>query len=74
MIRAQDAFEAWSVGRHGEGVKAPVCAYTAGVLVGTGRWKVSYGLLSPVIEGELGDGPRAIEGELIQGQLPGVDD
>jgi hypothetical protein len=39
---------------------------TAGVLVGVVRWKVSYALLSLVIEGELG-----IEMNLIEGQLLG---
>ena len=44
---------------------------TAGVLVGTTRWKVGYGLLSSIIEGELGSEPNVIEGQLIQGQLLG---
>jgi hypothetical protein len=44
---------------------------TAGVLVGTTRWKVGYGLLSSIIEGELGREPNVIEGHLIQGQLLG---
>lgn len=34
LIRAQDAFEAWAMRQHGERAPAPVCAYTAGVLVG----------------------------------------
>lgn len=46
---------------------------TAGVLVGTTRWKVGYGLLSPIIEGEVGSDQNVIEGQLIQGQLPGID-
>jgi len=44
---------------------------TAGVLVGTTRWKVGYGLLSSIIDGELGSEPNVIEGQLIQGQLLG---
>jgi hypothetical protein len=44
---------------------------TAGVLVGTTRWKVGYGLLSSIIEGELGREPNLIEGQLIHGQLLG---
>jgi hypothetical protein len=44
---------------------------TAVVLVGTTRWKVGYGLLSSIIEGELGGAPNVIEGQLIQGQLLG---
>ena len=39
---------------------------TAGVLVGTTRWKVGYSLLSSIIEGELGS-----ERSLIEGRLPG---
>lgn len=46
---------------------------TAGVLVGTTRWKVGYGLLSSIIEGEVGSEQNAIEGQLIQGQLPGIE-
>ena len=38
---------------------------TAGVLVGTGRWKVSYGLLSLIIEGELGGQMDLLEGEVV---------
>ncbi|MGD8472660.1 MAG: PAS domain-containing protein [Anaerolineae bacterium] len=34
LIRAQDAFEAWTARKHGDRTGAPVCAYTAGVLVG----------------------------------------
>ncbi|MGD8819672.1 MAG: PAS domain-containing protein [Anaerolineae bacterium] len=34
LIRAQDAFEAWTARQHGDRAGAPVCAYTAGVLVG----------------------------------------
>lgn len=44
---------------------------TAGVLVGTTRWKVSYGLLSSIIEGELGRESNVIEGQPTQGQLLG---
>lgn len=44
---------------------------TAGVLVGTTRWKVSYGLLSSVIEGELGRELNLIESPPIQGELLG---
>mgnify|MGYP001063034883 CR=1 FL=1 len=43
----------------------------AGVLVGTTRWKVSYGLLSSIIEGELGREPNLIESQPIQGALLG---
>lgn len=38
---------------------------TAGVLVGTTRWKVSYRLLSSIIEGELGSDTNVIEGQLL---------
>jgi len=38
---------------------------TAGVLVGTTQWKVSYRLLSSIIEGELGREPNLIEGEIL---------
>jgi two-component system nitrate/nitrite sensor histidine kinase NarX len=34
LIRAQDAFEAWTVRQRADPGGAPVCAYTAGVLVG----------------------------------------
>ncbi|MGD8794241.1 MAG: PAS domain-containing protein, partial [Anaerolineae bacterium] len=34
LIRAREAFEAWTAGRHGDHTGRPVCAYTAGVLVG----------------------------------------
>ncbi|NOZ28570.1 MAG: GAF domain-containing protein [Chloroflexi bacterium] len=34
VIRAQDTFEAWMVRRHGGKSESPVCAYSAGVLVG----------------------------------------
>ncbi|MBC7249279.1 MAG: PAS domain-containing protein, partial [Anaerolineae bacterium] len=34
LVRAHDAFEAWMVRRHGRSSESPVCAYTAGVLVG----------------------------------------
>ena len=44
---------------------------TAGVLVGTTRWKVSYGLLSSIIEGELGRESNVIEGQPTQGQFLG---
>jgi hypothetical protein len=38
---------------------------TAGVLVGTTRWKVDYRLLSLIIEGELGNETNVIEGQLL---------
>ena len=38
---------------------------TAGVLVGTTRWKVSYRLLSSIIEGERGNDSNVIEGQLL---------
>ena len=38
---------------------------TAEVLVGTTRWKVSYRLLSSIIEGELGSDTHVIEGQLL---------
>jgi hypothetical protein len=38
---------------------------TAGVLVGTTRWKVGYRLLSSIIEGELGSDTNLIEGQLL---------
>jgi len=38
---------------------------TASVLVGTTRWKVSYGLLSSIIEGELGGEAHLIEGQVL---------
>ena len=38
---------------------------TAGVLVGTARWKVGYSLLSPIIEGERGGETNLIEGQLL---------
>jgi len=38
---------------------------TAGVLVGTARWKVDYSLLSLIIDGELGSEMNLIEGELL---------
>ena len=44
---------------------------TAGVLVGAMRWKVSYGLLSSIIEGELRREPNLIESQPIQGELLG---
>ena len=34
VIRAQDAFEGWMMLKNGQQVEGPVCAYTAGVLVG----------------------------------------
>jgi signal transduction histidine kinase len=34
LVRGQDAFEAWATRQHGGPVEGPVCAYTAGVLVG----------------------------------------
>jgi len=33
-IRAQDTIEAWMMSQHGQQIDGPVCAYTAGVLVG----------------------------------------
>ena len=36
-VQAHDAFEAWMVQRHGQEPRTPVCAYTAGVLVGFAR-------------------------------------
>jgi len=38
---------------------------TAGVLVGTARWKVGYSLLSLIIDGELGSETNLIEGEIL---------
>ncbi len=38
---------------------------TAGVLVGTARWKVGYGLLSLIIEGESGNETNLIEGQRL---------
>ena len=38
---------------------------TAGVLVGTTRWKVGYRLLSPIIEGEVGSETNLIEGQIL---------
>lgn len=38
---------------------------TAGVLVGTTRWKVGYSLLSLIIEGELGGEMNLIKGQLL---------
>ena len=34
VVRARDTFEAWMMRRHGQRSEAPVCAYSAGVLVG----------------------------------------
>jgi len=34
LIRGTDTFEAWMMRQHGQKADAPVCAYTAGVLVG----------------------------------------
>jgi signal transduction histidine kinase/PAS domain-containing protein len=34
LIRGHEAFEAWATQQHGQSPEAPVCAYTAGVLVG----------------------------------------
>jgi len=34
LVRAQEAFEAWTVQQYSQSPKSPVCAYTAGVLVG----------------------------------------
>ena len=39
---------------------------TAGVMVGTTRWRVAYSLLTLTIDGELGTEPALIEGELIK--------
>lgn len=38
---------------------------TAGVLVGSSRWKVGYGLLWSVIDGEVGNASGVIEGQLL---------
>ncbi len=38
---------------------------TAGVLVGTARWKVGYRLLSSIIEGEQGSETNVIKGQLL---------
>jgi two-component system nitrate/nitrite sensor histidine kinase NarX len=34
LVRAREAFEAWTTQQHGTSSESPVCAYTAGVLVG----------------------------------------
>ena len=34
LIRAREAFEAWTTEQHGQVPESPVCAYTAGVLTG----------------------------------------
>jgi signal transduction histidine kinase len=34
LIRAHEAFEAWTMQQHGQSSESPVCAYSAGVLVG----------------------------------------
>ncbi|HMQ32006.1 MAG TPA: histidine kinase [Chloroflexaceae bacterium] len=34
IVRARDGFEAWALRQHGQAADGPVCAYTAGVLVG----------------------------------------
>jgi PAS domain S-box-containing protein len=34
LVRAQEAFEAWAAQQNGQVSESPVCAYTAGVLVG----------------------------------------
>lgn len=34
LVRAHEAFEAWTMEQHGQVHESPVCAYTAGVLVG----------------------------------------
>jgi len=34
LIRAENTFEAWMMRQHGQKAESPVCAYTAGVLVG----------------------------------------
>lgn len=41
---------------------------TAGVLVGQGQWRVAYGLLSPVIEGETASEKPLIEGVVLDKQ------
>ncbi len=38
---------------------------TAGVSVGNIKWRVAYGLLSPIIEGELGNDLNVLEGEVL---------
>lgn len=38
---------------------------TAGVLVGRVHWRVAYGLLLPVIDGELGGQKNLLEGEVL---------
>jgi len=37
---------------------------TAGVLVGKTNWRVAYGLLSPIIDGELGSDQQFLEGKV----------
>lgn len=49
--------------RYGEVIK--LNQKTAGVLVGSTQWKVGYGLLSPIIEGELGNERNLIEAEIV---------
>jgi hypothetical protein len=56
--------------RFGEVVK--LNPKSAAVMVGTARWRVSYGLLAPVIDGDLGDAdPLALPGEFTR--LPNAD-
>jgi hypothetical protein len=38
---------------------------TAGVLVNEMKWRVAYGLLTPVIDGELGENAALLEGEVL---------
>ena len=38
---------------------------TSGVLVGNAQWRVAYGLLSPIIDGELGASNNLLEGEIL---------
>ena len=38
---------------------------TSGVLVGNVQWRVAYGLLSPIIDGELGTSNNLLEGEIL---------
>jgi hypothetical protein len=39
---------------------------SAAVMVGTMRWRVSYGLLMPVIDGDLGSDPLALPGDFTR--------
>jgi hypothetical protein len=38
---------------------------TAGILVGKIKWRVAYSLLSPIIDGELGNDKNLLEGEVL---------